>query len=228
MLFTPCLCDKIFSGLKIQARRVKLPGQVAETDEQGNILRVYQRTSSGKLRLKWEVGRTYAVQPGRGKPSRGRILLNRIRREQVQDITVEDIQSEGIEPGDENWFREDAAKWIYRHDDYAYYKIFKFIWNSLNQARGYGWDRNPSVWVLCFQAVEHKEKNHEKKIQRKTFDDPEEQKLVDWMVMYLIEESFSKRHLNALVKIIGLFNECEESETEIFEFSQKLFERYAA
>ena len=48
-----------------------------------------------------------------------------------------------------------------------------------------------------------------------------------WIVKYLISEDFPKKHLDALCKIVGLFNDCEESEKEIFEFVGKLYKKYA-
>ena len=47
-----------------------------------------------------------------------------------------------------------------------------------------------------------------------------------WIVKYLISEGFPKEHLNALCKIVGLFNDCEESEREIFEFTDQLYKKY--
>jgi len=141
MLFIQILCEKIFTGLKTQTRRVVLPNQVAETDEHGTILRIYQDTPKGR-RLKWEVGRTYAICPGRGKPAQGRIQLIGIRREFLQDITVEDIKAEGIIPQP-----------IILNISTAYRGAWIHLWNTINQQRGYGWSTNPEVWVLCFQVM---------------------------------------------------------------------------
>jgi len=59
------------------------------------------------------------------------------------------------------------------------------------------------------------------------FQDPEKQKRLEWIVNYLVEENFLPEHLDAIIKIIGLFNDCEESETEIFEFVDKLETKYS-
>lgn len=53
------------------------------------------------------------------------------------------------------------------------------------------------------------------------------QKLLDWIKNYLVEEDFPAEYLNALTKIIVLFNDCKESEREIFEFAEKLYKKYA-
>lgn len=29
----------------------------------------------------------------------------------------------------------------------------EFLWNSLNEKRGYGWDTNPWVWVVEFEHM---------------------------------------------------------------------------
>ncbi len=51
---------------------------------------------------------------------------------------------------------------------------------------------------------------------------PKKAKLIEWMVNYLVEEDFPFEHLHSLSKIIGLFNDREESEKEIFEFAKKI------
>jgi len=48
-----------------------------------------------------------------------------------------------------------------------------------------------------------------------------------WMINYIEEERFPKECLEALCIIVGLFNECKESEKEIFDFAYHLRKRYA-
>lgn len=45
---------------------------------------------------KWQVGKTYAVQPGRGKPAIGHIQLLTIRQYDVRDITADEARREGF------------------------------------------------------------------------------------------------------------------------------------
>ena len=45
---------------------------------------------------------------------------------------------------------------------------------------------------------------------------------------YLVKQDFSAKHLRALQYIVGLFDNCEESEKEIFEFVDRLYEKYAS
>jgi len=99
---------------KTQTRRPELPGDLCYTlDLQASERagrKVYSLFGMGDEigfvmqhgRLRFKVGLTYSVQPGRGKPSRGRILLTAIRRcPVVADISPEDAVAEGFAmPGD--------------------------------------------------------------------------------------------------------------------------------
>jgi hypothetical protein len=88
-------------------------------------------------RLKWEVGKYYAVVPKRGKPGIGRIRLTEIRRERLQDITEEDAKAEGCE-------------WDY----FTAREDYRLLWESINKRKGTRWEDNPEVWVLTFEVVE--------------------------------------------------------------------------
>jgi len=86
--------------------------------------------------LKWAVGRTYAVQPGRGKKAVGRIRMTKIRRERLQEIEPEEFRREGLISG-------------------APIMILFFIelWDGIYH-KPYRWDDNPEVLVLDFELVE--------------------------------------------------------------------------
>ena len=58
------------------------------------------------------------------------------------------------------------------------------------------------------------------------FENPQKAKALKWIVSYLAEETFPIEQLNAIAQIIGQFNDCKEAETEIFEFSKKIYEKY--
>jgi len=93
-------------------------------------------------RLKWQVGKAYAVQPGRGKKAVGRIRITKIRRERLQEIKPFDCRAEmGVSNDDPKRF--------------AIYLLPRFIklWNSLYR-KPYRWEDNPEVWVLEFERVE--------------------------------------------------------------------------
>jgi len=99
-------------------------------------------------RLKWAVGNTYAIQPGRGKKAMGRIRIMAIRRERLQEISCggymyrSDIQQEGCpfinDPNQMGW---DELEW------------FIELWDSINVKNGTRWQDNPEVWVLELEDV---------------------------------------------------------------------------
>ena len=60
----------------------------------------------------------------------------------------------------------------------------------------------------------------------KNFEDPKKAKTLDWIVDCLVREDFSHKHLEALAHIVGLFNDCKESETEIFYFAHHIYKKY--
>ena len=69
--------------------------------------------------------------------------ITNIRVERVQDIIHKDMRAEGVNgiycgPG---------------LQDFSYEKPFMNLWNSLNAKRGYGWDKNPFVWIIEFKRV---------------------------------------------------------------------------
>ena len=101
------------------------------------------------LRIKWQVGRTYAVQPGRGKKAVGRIRITKIRRERLGDISAEDIFAEGVG--------------IYNLTDGRWYPItvlevareeYAKLWDSIYGKGAFERMKDDDVWVLEFERVE--------------------------------------------------------------------------
>jgi hypothetical protein len=77
--------------------------------------------------------------------SRIQLKIKDIRVERVNDVEPGDCLSEGIEACDhyeENPFGCECV-------------IFSFmdLWDSINKKRGYGWDKNPYVWVVEFEVI---------------------------------------------------------------------------
>lgn len=68
--------------------------------------------------------------------SRITLEITEVRVERLQEITVEDAEAEGTAIN-------------YR----APLMEFRRLWDSLNAKRGYGWDKNPWVWVIEFYRI---------------------------------------------------------------------------
>ena len=75
-------------------------------------------------RIKWQVGRTYALQPGRGQKAVGRIKITDINKQPLGQMTIEDAVAEGYPSLDD--FRQ---TWLQIHDQF---------------------DPDLAVWVITF------------------------------------------------------------------------------
>ena len=103
---------------------------------------------------KWQVGRTYAVQPGRGKKAVGRIRITEIRRERVQDISEEDAIAEGI------YRHSDPCAWTYTYQGKEGLHFFgravwafADLWDGIHKKPDTRWADNPETWALTFEVV---------------------------------------------------------------------------
>jgi hypothetical protein len=131
--------EKVLAGQKTQTRRIKKPGETLWHRNDGADF-----VTDGNGRKKWQVGKTYAVQPGRGKPGIGRIRITAILEERVQDITREDAVAEG------------CAAWPPSEDLNGLIigpvGDFMALWNSIHSGPTH-WAANPDLWVLEFERV---------------------------------------------------------------------------
>lgn len=151
MIFTETHAAQVLDGRKRQTRRPVKPGDEARYDHKGNIIAVYRRRPkkrgdeawyNHKGRLLWQVGKDYAVQPGRGKRSIGRTPpVEEIRRERLGQITRTDISAEGV---------RDQPKSAYSLYDAR--SVFARLWDSLYR-KPYRWVDDPEVWALEFERV---------------------------------------------------------------------------
>lgn len=132
--------EKVLSGEKVQTRRlVKLgdgfttplsmvligkdagrvittpPNRHLPSPDFNNIYSV----CNGK-RTVYQVGKDYAVQPGRTKPAIARIRITGIRREDVREIDLEDVVAEGFK-----YEGEFLYTWCSMHDPKGYSEYFK-------------------------------------------------------------------------------------------------------
>jgi len=107
---------------KTQTRRVIKPGEQAV---RGRHNRIQAIKYNG--RIKWEVGRTYAVQIGRGTAQVARIRIVRIRSEYLSRISSAEALAEGF-PSRQDFLR-----------------VWKLIHGPLST--------RVRVWVLEFELV---------------------------------------------------------------------------
>lgn len=149
IMFSPDMLELVLSGEKTQTRR-----KVDEIDsgvdvwddrmlyrydrEPKQCTAVYQNkiqdwgwTKVPVLRLKWKVGKDYAVQPGRGKKGVGRIQIYMIRLETFASISQADAVAEG--------FTDPAGFHAKIRDLY-----------------GQDFDLNQPCWALTFSLMEAK------------------------------------------------------------------------
>lgn len=133
--------DKLLSGEKTQTRRLAS----WRDGHHGKATRMDLTILSAK---NWEVGKTYAVQPGRGKKAVGRIRITRIEYQDVRDISYPDVQSEGFSSRVEFW-----QTWCGMHDKSA----LPFApFESYEAVREYLMTRPADryqAWVLAFTLV---------------------------------------------------------------------------
>jgi len=142
-------CQQVLDGTKTQTRRLVKEGeQLADAAwgyDSPTVLKWY--------RIKWAVGRTYAVQPGRGKKAVGRIRITGIRREWLIDILPGDTLAEGIMPicneYGPRWYQASGIEGEFITSREA----FRALWNGIHKKRGARWADNPEVWVLEFEAL---------------------------------------------------------------------------
>lgn len=135
MLFTPENATKMMSGEKDQTRRIVKEGDYLGYRGEGVIVSVYRND-----RKLWQVGKSYAIQPGRGKKAIGRRVLLAIRKERLQDISPDDCFKEGI-----------RLPTLPHETPDKFTEAYRALWNKIYA--GETWEDNPEVWVLEFEPV---------------------------------------------------------------------------
>jgi len=139
--------QQVLTGEKTQTRRLVKPVHCAwsnEFDIEGqpiditDVRIVYEESYA--TREVWRVGKTYAVQPGRGKKAVGRIRITAIRREALQDVSCDDALQEGAYP-------YGRGIWSTAVEEFAE------LWDSIHDKPGTTWNDNPAVWVLTFELA---------------------------------------------------------------------------
>lgn len=84
--------------------------------------------------------------------SRITLIVTDVRVQRLRDISADDAQAEGIciAGPDVAVYRDNAERLPEARRRFDAYRIgqFRELWNSLNAARGYGWDANP--WIAAY------------------------------------------------------------------------------
>ena len=86
MIFSYTL-NQVVSGIKSQTRRPVKTGEYLDA-------KCAIRKSNG--RVLYQTGKSYAVQPARGKRAVGRIIITGIRQEELVSISEADVYCEGF------------------------------------------------------------------------------------------------------------------------------------
>lgn len=100
--------------------------------------------------------------------SRITLEITDVRVEQVQDISEDDAQAEGFSklskdggqvykyglPDSDGLPGNDNSGWHWQDWDIDARIAFKRLWDSINAKRGFGWEKNPWVWVLRFHVFD--------------------------------------------------------------------------
>lgn len=73
--------------------------------------------------------------------------ITAVRAERIQDITNDDAMREGVPA----MMKTDPITMDYSADHLG---PFKYLWDSINKARGNGWDENKWQWVITYKLIE--------------------------------------------------------------------------
>lgn len=167
MRFTPGHVLKIIDRLKWLTRRVwqdewRIEYRYPDM-QNGGWQEIIHAIRDKHGRLKWEVGRSYAVQIGGGalygRPAVARFVLEEIRKELLQAISEDDAISEGCIPdcpacNGTGWATQRVycspcrgSGW-HNAADWSSVKEYEYLWNSINKRPCHQWPANPDVAVL--------------------------------------------------------------------------------
>jgi hypothetical protein len=142
MIFKPELAQAILDGRKTQTRRLVTGNTKWDSPQKDRVVHVSYPTHW----TKWEVGKDYAVCPGRGKKAVGRIRITGIRRERLKQISHNDAVAEGCKPL-QLANGELGTRYV------SAVPPFMILWDSIHTKPGTRWADNPDVWVLDFEPA---------------------------------------------------------------------------
>ena len=147
--------QKVLSGEKSQTRRIVKPDHRSYVNPSftGDAITRVKPSTDYFDRDLYAVGKTYAVQPGRGKKQVARIRITDIRQEDVRQISDEDVKAEGFNDPVDFWY-----VWCNMHDPKIDVYSIPCGWQqALNDKARDSLLRQPAdryqAWVLEFELV---------------------------------------------------------------------------
>lgn len=178
--------EKVLSGEKTQTRRIVKPGDYlvntgfAVCRNTGQRERIDERGNWDVKHIPvYEIGKQYAVQPGRGKAAVGRIQITNIRREDVRYISDADVKAEGFDGlGFDIRYFNFMQTWAGMHDPAFVFwydpRIVDYMWYTSKRQMNQGqsetgaWEhlvaairarpaQRYDAWVLEFKLVKDSE-----------------------------------------------------------------------
>jgi hypothetical protein len=136
---------------EIPAERYSQQGRSGSPSRRPETMRVVYR-ADGEISQHPEYGEAI-WRPSIHMPRwASRILLEitNVRVERVQEISDLDARAEGLEA------QASGCGWQVGDKFHSGHSVdcFSKLWDSINAARGFGWDVNPWVWVIEFRRAE--------------------------------------------------------------------------
>lgn len=177
ILFRPELVNAIFEGRKTQTRRIARDwlavvagltncpyGQIGDRLWVRETHQIYSNGADAEPTVLYRADGDSAKKwrPSIFMPrwaSRLTLEITKVRIERLQDITEADAIAEGIQKRMIQVGRHSNLEPIYPafseraggfHSARA---AFEFGWDEINRKRGFGWDKNPILWVIEFRRM---------------------------------------------------------------------------
>lgn len=139
--------DKVLSGEKTQTRRI-VKASCHEYQAGWDVIRATVDVK-GLIHTKlWTVGKTYAVQRGRGVKAEARIRITDIRREDVRSISEADVKAEGFIS-----YEHFIQTWCYMHDAAACREADKLKGIHICDVARTRPAERYQAWALTFELV---------------------------------------------------------------------------
>jgi hypothetical protein len=168
ILFSTPMVQAILEGRKTQTRRIKMPrsgGLIATT---GDILWVREtwRPTMFSMLIGWPYDYKATAKED-GAPEEGpwkssifmpkdacriRLEITAIRQEPLLNISEFDAIAEGMTEMKDTG---DAGKDYMILEEGPFRLPFALLWDKINAKRGFGWYKNPDVWVITFKRIKN-------------------------------------------------------------------------